>query len=93
MHTCAAHPVDILLVVVGRVIIDHQDQLLYVQAACGYTSCNEQATDVSLEVIDGGLSVALVLAAMQRQAWVANLQQTDTITKASRKLKHPKRLV
>ena len=69
--------------VVGRVIIDHQDQLLHVQAACGYTSCNEQATDISFEVVDGGLPVALVLAAMQRQAWVANLQQTGMLAEAS----------
>lgn len=64
-HTCAAHSVHILLVVVGRVIVDDQDQLLDIQAAGSHARGNEQAADVRLEVVDGGLSVALVLAAMQ----------------------------
>ena len=75
-HTCAAHSVHILLVVVGRVIVDDEDQLLHVQAAGSHTRGDEQAADVRLEVIDGGLSVALVLAAMQRQAGVAHLQRS-----------------
>ena len=33
VHTCAAHSVYILLVVVGRVIVDNEDKLLHIQAA------------------------------------------------------------
>ena len=73
MPTGAPHSVDVLLVVVGRVVVDHQHELLDVEAARRHARRDEQAADVRLEVVDGGLAVALVLAAVQRQAGVAHL--------------------
>ena len=52
-HTCAAYSVHVLLVVVGRVVVDDQDQLLDIQAAGGHARGDEQAADVRLEVVDG----------------------------------------
>ncbi len=76
VHTCAAHSVYILLVVVGRVIVDNEDKLLHIQAAGSHARGDEQAADVRLEVVDGRLPVALVLATVQRQAGVPHLQSS-----------------
>ena len=38
---------------VGRVIVYHQDELLDIQAAGGHACRNKQAADIRLEVVDG----------------------------------------
>ena len=72
--TCSAHPVHIVLMVVGGLIVDYQHQVLHIQATSGNGSGHQHIADTCLEVIDGALTVRLVLGAMQGQAGVAHLQ-------------------
>jgi len=73
-RTGAADAVHIFFVVVGRVEVDDEHELLDVQAARGHAGRDQHVAHVGLEVADGGLAVALVLAAVQRQARVAHLR-------------------
>lgn len=74
--TCPADPVDIVLMVVGRLIVDHQDQVLHVQATSGNGGGHQHIADACLEVIDGALPVRLVLCAVQGQAGVPHLHDS-----------------
>lgn len=53
-------PVDVILVVVGTVVVDHQDQLLDVQSSGRHRGGNHKATRSILKVIDDAVSVVLV---------------------------------
>jgi hypothetical protein len=68
-------PVNIVLVVVGHIIVQDQDEVLDVQATCRHACGNKDAANVALEVRDCALPVTLVLAAVQAQAGVPVLQQ------------------
>lgn len=57
---CASRPVDVVLVVVGTVVVDHQDQVLDVQASGCHRGGHHQATGSVLKVIDNTVSVILV---------------------------------
>lgn len=57
---CASSPVDVVLVVVGTVVVDHQDQLLDVQASGCHRGGHHQATCSILKVVDDAVSVVLV---------------------------------
>ena len=70
-------PVYVVLVVVGHVIVQHQHQVLDVEAARSHAGGDEDAADVTLEVGHGALTVALVLAAVQTQAGVAVSEQVS----------------
>ena len=67
----------VVLVVVGHVIVQHQHQVLDVEAARSHAGGDEDAADVTLEVGHGALTVALVLAAVQTQAGVAVSEQVS----------------
>lgn len=56
----APRPVDVVLVVVGTVVVDHQDQLLDVQASGCHRSGHHQATNPVLKVVDDAVSVVLI---------------------------------
>lgn len=56
----ASRPVDVVLVVVGTVVVDHQDQLLDIQASGGHRRGHHQATNSVLEVVDDAVSVVLI---------------------------------
>lgn len=71
--TCPADAVHIFLMMVGRVVVHNEDQLFDVQASRRHAGGDQQTADVALEVVDGGLAVALVLAAVQGEARVAHL--------------------
>ena len=51
--------------VVGHLIVDHQDQILHIQAPSSNGGRHQHIADPSLEVIDGALPVRLVLGSMQ----------------------------
>ena len=78
--TCSANPVDVVFMVVGCLIVDDQHQVFDVQA----TSCNggghQDIADTCLEVVDGALSVGLVLGTVQGQAGVAHLQDGTSVS-------------
>ena len=57
---CASGPVDVVLVVVGTVVVDHQDQLLDVQASRSHRGGHHQTTCSILKVVDDAVSVVLV---------------------------------
>jgi hypothetical protein len=75
VRTCSANPVHIVLMVIGHFIVDHQHQVLHIQPSGSNGSGDKHIADARLEVVDGALSVRLVLGSMQRQARVANLQK------------------
>lgn len=57
---CASGSVDVVLIVVRTVVVDHQDQLLDVQTSGCHRRGNHQATCSILKVIDDAVSVVLV---------------------------------
>lgn len=56
----ASCPVDIVLIVVGAAVIDHQDQLLDVQASGCHRGGHHQATYSILKIVDDAVSVILI---------------------------------
>jgi len=66
-------PVHVVFVVVGHVVVDHQHQVPHIQAACCNTGGDQDIAHGALEVTDGALAVALLLATMQAEARVASL--------------------
>lgn len=77
VRTCSADSVHIVLMVIGHFIVDHQHQVLHVQPSGSNGSGDEHIADARLEVVDGALSVRLVLGSMKRQARVAHLQMGE----------------
>jgi hypothetical protein len=69
--------VHIVLVMVGHVVVDHQHQLLHIQPTCCHAGGHQDVAHIGLEVGNGGLTVALVLAAVEGQARVARLGVGD----------------
>ena len=57
---CAPGTVHVVLVVVGAVVVHHQDELLHVQAASCHRGGHHQATGAVLEVADDAVAVVLV---------------------------------
>lgn len=51
---------DVVLVVVGTAVVDHQDQLLDVQTSGCHRGCHHKATRSILKVVDDAVSVVLV---------------------------------
>lgn len=56
----ASRPVDIVLIVVGTVVVDHQDQLLDIQTSGCHRGGHHQATRSVLKIIDDAVSVILI---------------------------------
>ena len=77
--TCSANPMDVIFMVVGRLIVDNQHQVFDVQATSSNGGGHQDIADACLEVVDGALSVRLVLGAMQGQAGVAHLQDGKSV--------------
>ena len=59
--------------VVGRLIVDDQNQVFDIQSTCSNGRGHQHIADARLEVIDGALSVRLILGAVQGQAGVPHL--------------------
>lgn len=51
---------DVILVVVGTVVVDHQDQLFDIQASGRHRGGHHQTASSILEVVDDAVSVVLV---------------------------------
>lgn len=56
----ASGPVDVVLIVVGAVVVDHQNQLLDVQTSGRHRGGHHQATSSVLEIVDDAVSVVLI---------------------------------
>ena len=63
--------------VIWRIVVDDQNQLAHIQT----TRCNagsyKDVAHRALEISNRALTVALLRAAVQAQAWVARLQGAD----------------
>ena len=57
---CASCSVDVVLIVVGTVVVDHQDQLFDVQASGCHRGGHHQTTYSRLEIVDDAVSVVLI---------------------------------
>jgi hypothetical protein len=80
--------VHVLLVVVGRVVVDHQHEVFHVQAARSNPRGDQHIAHIRLEVGDRALAVALVLAAVQAEAGVADLRAGAGTMRRSATLKN-----
>lgn len=56
----APGPVNIVLIVVGTVVVDHQDQLLHVKASGCHRGGDHQTTRSILKIVDDAVSVVLI---------------------------------
>ena len=66
---------NVVLMMVGDIVVEHQNQVLDIQATGSDTCCNQDATNFALEIRDSALPVTLVLTTMQAQTGVSILQE------------------
>lgn len=84
----ASGAVHVVLIVVGAVVVDHQDEVLDVQASCGDGGGHQQPTGSVLEVVDDAVPVVLINAWIKSTA-ILRQSLNKTTSTTSRRCRKP----